>query len=253
MPTPLEGPLSPAWDPSSRTPTWNPSLASTPMPTPLEGPLSPAWDPSSGTPTWNPSPAPTLLTTTEFENPGMRPLCTPRCSLDIRTVGKWLLDNRLLHKRLDVRIRGTAKTLFHNGRYENQSGFTVMTQVPSSVNESLTVKLGYEQTKRKFKLCYLFPEMTTEIPRVVAPDAALPVVSSIGQRVVIIGPFLGGSSDMVGNYALIEDPMDSSIKSDLGLARVCSSGEWSGIASYFPDTSLCRSLPGVVEWEGSLY
>ena len=167
-------------------------------------------------------------------------------------VGKWLLDSRLLNKRLDIRIRGTKKTLFHNGRYENQCGFTVLTQVPSSVNESVTVKLGYEQTKRKFQLCYLFPEMTTEIPRVVGPEAASPVVSSIGQRVVIIGPFLGGPSDMVGNYALIEDSMDSSMKSDLGLARVCSAGEWTGVASYFPDTSLCRSLCGAVEWEGSL-
>jgi hypothetical protein len=167
---------------------------------------------------------------------------------DIRVVGKWLLDDRLLNKRLDVRIRGTTRTLFHNGRYENQCGFTVLTRAPSSVNESVIVKLGYEQTKRKFQLCYLFPEMTTEVPKVVGPDAARPVVSSIGQRVVIIGPILGGPSDMVGNYALIEE----STESNLGLARVCSSGEWHGIASYFPDTSLCRSLPEFAEWEGSL-
>ena len=169
----------------------------------------------------------------------------------VRIVGKWLLDSRLLNKRLDVRIRGTTKTLFHNGRYENQCGFTVLTQVPSSANESVTVKLGYEQTKRKFQLCYLFPETTTEIPKVVGPDAARPVLSSVGERVVIIGPFLGGPSDMIGNYALIEDAMDSSMESNLGLARVCSSGKWSGIACYFPGTSLCRSLREVVEWEGS--
>jgi len=154
-------------------------------------------------------------------------------------LGEWLLNPKLIHKRLDVRIKGTASTLFHNGRYENTCGFVVLEAAPSSVNTSIVVKLGWERTQRKFPLLYLSPELTTENSPFVSAELARSVLSSVGQRVVIIGPDINGDSRLVGYYGTI-------IRPEHDLFPVCAcvlvrySGE--GYASYFHEKSICRSL-----------
>src|ERR1700675_1044873 len=110
--------------------------------------------------------------------------------------GEWLLDPRLLNK-------GTLSTLFHNGRYENQCGFIILKKVPSSVTESVTVKVRFSQSQWPFHPRYLLPEMTPENPPFVPAEAAQPIVSVIGKCVVIVGPDLYNNSSAVGSYGQI--------------------------------------------------
>jgi hypothetical protein len=169
---------------------------------------------------------------------------------DLMGVGEWLLDERLLNRRLDICVRGTAPTLFHNGRYENQAGFLVLTERPSSVNQSILVKIGYHQSKLLFPLRYLAPEYTTEIilPKMMQPSTARPVVSTLGARVVIIGADLAGNHNFVGHYGFI---VDCPYHLDPGQACVhivdCISH-----FGYFDEKVLCRSVAEPVEWEDSV-
>lgn len=118
-------------------------------------------------------------------------------------LGQWMLDPRLTGKKLDVRIQGTRVTLFHNGHYENKCGFVVLKRVPTDVNDSVVVRIGFEQTQRPFLLRYLVPERTTERPGFVQAAVAKPIIQDFGERVVIIGPYLNGSSDTVGSFGTI--------------------------------------------------
>ena len=154
--------------------------------------------------------------------------------------GEWLLNSKLVHKRLDVRIKGTASALFYNGRYENRCGFVVLEAVPSSVNTSVTVKLGWERTRRKFPLRYLSPELTTENPPSISAEVACSVLSSIGQRVVIIGADINGDSCLVGDYGTIIRPEHHLFP--LCACVLVSYSRGQGFASYFPENSICRSL-----------
>jgi hypothetical protein len=156
------------------------------------------------------------------------------------SVGEWLLNERLLHKKIDVRINGTRKDLFHNGLHENKTGFVVLDTVPSGVDKSVNVKLGYEQSNWRFPLRYLVPETTTENPPFVPPKSARPIISTPGLRVVVIGADLSGNSSLVGSYGLLIDPGFALMP---GQACVyLSSGELSGHGAYFEEKSLCRSL-----------
>jgi hypothetical protein len=114
-----------------------------------------------------------------------------------------LLDSRLLHKRLDVRINGTRTTLWHNARYEDQCGLLELAKEVTSVKDSVFVRMGYNRSKIYFPLIHIFPETTTEKPGFVLPSAAQPVVKTIGRRVVIIGPDLEGRTDFFGYYAIV--------------------------------------------------
>jgi hypothetical protein len=153
-------------------------------------------------------------------------------------LGGWLLNGKLLHKRLDVRIKGTMTTAFYNGRYENQCGYVVLESIPSSTASSVTVRVGFEQSRRSFKLFYLFPELTTENPGFVSREAAHPVVSSMGQRVVIIGPDLTGNTEFIGNHSqIIQSHYELQPTDALVLLWVHGSQ-----AAYFNEKSLCRSL-----------
>ena len=80
------------------------------------------------------------------------------------TIGQWLLDEQLLFKRLDVRIKGTLQPPFYNGKYEGRLGFIVIRSVPKTLSDSITVSLGYEQAQRSFHVKHLVPEITTERP-----------------------------------------------------------------------------------------
>jgi hypothetical protein len=154
--------------------------------------------------------------------------------------GEWLLDARLLHKRLDVRIKGTTNSLSHLGRYENKIGYIILDAVPSSINASVTVKVGYVEARRPFPVCHLFPETTTENPPFVSTEAARPVVSMPGQRVVVIGADLNGDLHLVGSYGIV---VASGYVLQPGHAAICiSSGDFVGHGAYFEEKSICRSL-----------
>jgi hypothetical protein len=116
---------------------------------------------------------------------------------------EWLLNAQLLHVRLDVRVQGTTKTLWYNGRYEDACSILVLTAKPSGLDVTVPVKVGYEQSLAHFPLRYLIPEVTTEQPKVTLPSAAQHVISCVGERVVIIGPDLTGNMEPIGCYTLI--------------------------------------------------
>lgn len=159
-----------------------------------------------------------------------------------------MLDPRLLYKRLDVRIKGTTRCLFHNGTYEDADGFTVLTGIPKNTDTSIFVKVGFEQSRIRFPLRFLFPEMTTQRPFFVPLKLATPVVSTYQQRVVIIGPDCYDKLDLVGNYGRITNT-GYSLASDQAYVMV-TTGLRRGEGSYFHGQSLCRSHDEPVVWDG---
>lgn len=153
-------------------------------------------------------------------------------------------------KRLDVRIQGTINPVFHKGRYEGQSGFTVITKQPADVTTSTIVKLGYSENRLAFQLRHLLPETTTERAGFVTCEAAVPITSVVNTRVVVIGPDLSGDVSWIGTYGFIvlcPYPLES------GQALVRDLG---GRHAYFHCDSLCRSYMSdqgaPVNWYGTL-
>jgi hypothetical protein len=157
-------------------------------------------------------------------------------------LGEWLLNEKLLHKQLDVRIKGTVDTLFYNGKYENKCGFVVLDSVPFNTASSVTVRIGLEQSRRSFKLFYLFPQTTTENPGFVPAEAARPVVSTVGQRVVIIGPDVTGNSEYIGSYGMVIECCYNLPPGD-ALVLMYYPGPNSTFPAYFNESYLCRSHP----------
>lgn len=116
-----------------------------------------------------------------------------------------------------------------------------MKSVPTSVEESIVVKIGYEQTQRPFPLRYLVPLRTTERPPFVAALAAQSIVKEFNQRVVIIGPDLTGTSGAIGSFGTV---VNSFFLLPPGEALVMIRGR--NVADeylYFHEDSLCRSHP----------
>ena len=171
-------------------------------------------------------------------------LHAPSCISGIESyLGEWLLDPRLVNKKLDVRISGTTNPIWRKGRYKNKPGFIVLRISLKSVDDSITVMMGYTQGQVSFRAYHLSPEITMEQE---GPDSrtahpALPMISVLGTRVVIIGADVMGTSSYIGQYALIIYTPYT-----LGLGEVCiqiTNGQRdAGFIGYFNQTSLCRSL-----------
>jgi hypothetical protein len=81
------------------------------------------------------------------------------------SLGKWLLDARLLNKQLDVCIQATKRTLYCNGHYEDACRFLVLEQTPSDINTSIIVKIGFAEGHLHFPVWHIFPLTTTEWPQ----------------------------------------------------------------------------------------
>jgi hypothetical protein len=157
----------------------------------------------------------------------------------------------LQKKRLDIRIRGTTDNIWHNGAYENACGFLVLTKVPKSINDSVIVKIGYNQSKIYFPLRYIFPQVTTERSMFISRSAASPIVKTIGERVVIIGKDVEGKSDYIGHHAVVIYciwPLPPA----QGCLQISTAGRNRGIIRYFSEESLCRSDDGEFDWYGTM-
>lgn len=152
-----------------------------------------------------------------------------------------MLDSRLVGKKLDVRVMGTAS--IYKGRYENQCGFITMTETPADLYASTTVRIGFEESRRSFPIGYLHPQTTTERPPFVVAKDAVALTSQLGQRVVIIGPDIEGSTQLIGQYCYIVHS-GHSLPVGLALVERCISGD-DGKCSwgYFNEGSICRSHP----------
>lgn len=161
------------------------------------------------------------------------------CNLEL-LLGEWLLDPRLVGKRLDVRIMGTAQTSFRDGRYENQCGFTTLTATPANIHSSTTVRMGFAEARVSFPAVYLWPQRTTERPPFVSKDVAGPITSNFGQRVVIIGSDVENNAEFIGNYGIVVHS-GYTLLAGIALVQVCSAGDSFGKYGYFNEKSICRS------------
>jgi hypothetical protein len=150
-----------------------------------------------------------------------------------------MLDPRLVGKKLDVRIKGTTQTSFHNGCYENHCGFTILKAAPATVHSSTTVRIGFAEAQKSFPVGYLYPQTTTERPPFVSREAAGSITSNIGQRVVIIGPDVKENKELIGNYGHVVHS-GWILQAGLALVQVCSADSY-GNWGYFNENSLCRS------------
>jgi hypothetical protein len=137
--------------------------------------------------------------------------------------------------------------MFRNGRYENRRGFLVLTK-GLKLDDSVLVKIGYEESRLTFPLCYIHPEMTTERPMIVSPDAAQQVISVPGERVVIIGPDITGDSNAIGCQAIIVNCPYDLLPGQACVGIITS--HLHGQYRYVHEDSLCRSTVGDIDWEG---
>ena len=130
-----------------------------------------------------------------------------------------------------------------NGRYERQIGFVILHKPIKSRESSVSVKVGYAQSRVWFRACHLEPEMTTEVPGPF-PEASVParpLFNVAGARIVIIGCDLDNNGDYIGEYGLI-------IRCPYPLAweqacvQIVGGENHEGHIRYFASSSLCRSF-----------
>jgi hypothetical protein len=167
------------------------------------------------------------------------------------SLGEWLLDARLLNKRLDVCIQGTKRTLYRNGRYKDACGFLVLEQTPSDVSTSIIVKIGFAEGRLHFPVWHIFPLTTMERPQPsqIRPNDVKPIISSPRKWVVIIGLDLDGKADFIGCCGLIAE-CDLELGRGQAYIYIIVPGSIDGQYGYFYESSLCQSTAGTIEWFG---
>lgn len=173
------------------------------------------------------------------------PCTQPSWARNVVPVANWLVTygHRLLNKKLDVRVKGTTNPPWHNGRFEDQLGFMVLTHGVYSLDSPIVVKIGFLESRAALQARHVVPEVTTERPRYPSknpPPAVMDILSVPGIRVVIIGPDMNGSAAYVGNYALVQK-CAYGLEPGVGLVQIGSMGEHWGEYIYVPIDSICRS------------
>jgi hypothetical protein len=149
--------------------------------------------------------------------------------------GKWLVEPRLLKKRIDVRIKGTVTDCYHGGRYEDQIGTIEMFFAPTGISSAVEVVVGANKTRRKFKLQYLEPVRTNESGPLPA-DKPISIEHCPGQRVIVIGPDLHGQTIFIGFYGKITQSQHHLLP-----GHACVYIKEHNCFTYFDIASLCRS------------
>ena len=133
---------------------------------------------------------------------------------------------------------------FHNGRYEDSCGWIEPDFSLSKTDESIFVRVGFVQSKLKFRLHHLQPLKTTEHLGYISAAAAQPVVSAVGMRVVITGADTYGDTRWIGQYGLVvrsPQPTPPEIGCVACIPRWPPAPNQTQTASYFHQDSLCRS------------
>jgi hypothetical protein len=129
--------------------------------------------------------------------------------------------------------------LVQGGRYEGQIGHVTMQKVPMNVDAVVRVRTGFTESQVWFPARCLWPHRTTARPGFVLPEDAHPVISVLGERVVIIGADVSGNSDWIGEYGRV---VQSEFLPPPGSACVQAlSGPSLGGLRFFLENSLCRS------------
>ncbi|KAF4565739.1 hypothetical protein EYR36_002317 [Pleurotus pulmonarius] len=120
--------------------------------------------------------------------------------------GRWLLDARLMHKKLEIVIRGTRSgTWFRGGIYEGKQGYLVVTDKVKNVRADIFVRVDS-----------VVSSPWTRIPiRYVWPNGSSFRVST---RVVVTGPSIDGRDNCVGSYGTVLN-CEYAIREDVRMIR----------------------------------
>jgi hypothetical protein len=127
----------------------------------------------------------------------------------------------------------------HNGRYEGELGYLTMEKVLPNADAVVSVRVGFHESRVWLPLRCLEPHRTTARPRFVSPEDASPIISVIGEHVVLIGADVSGNSDWFGEYGQV---VQCPVPCPPGSASVqAMSGPSLGYVKFFEEKSLCRS------------
>jgi hypothetical protein len=139
-----------------------------------------------------------------------------------------------------VFIQGTTVgILVLGGRYEGQIGYMTLSTVPPNVDTRVHIRVGFTEANAFIPPRCLWPHRTTARPGFVPLEDARPVISVLGERVVIIGADVSGNSDWIGEYGRVvqcEFPPPPASACVQAL-----SGPSLGHLKFFHENSLCRS------------
>jgi hypothetical protein len=119
----------------------------------------------------------------------------------------WLRQSALRGTWLDVVCRCPPD--YYKGRYNGWVG--TIKGVPQKILPGdkgvVEVWLGptTEVTKRKLKVQYLFPLVTTEFPPHILPQEARSIMGVVGMQVVVIGPNIWGENQFLGHRGLMAE------------------------------------------------
>ncbi|KDQ28557.1 hypothetical protein PLEOSDRAFT_1102604 [Pleurotus ostreatus PC15] len=149
--------------------------------------------------------------------------------------GSWLLDRRLMHRKLEIEIAGTKGSgTFRKGIYEGCKGYTIITEPIRSVACDIFVKVDSMESSpmTRIPIKYLWPKSSIFPP---------------SWRVVVKGGTLEDNESYIGSYALIA-PCTYELDYNVRLAYILPSGPY----EYFQISSLCSSGT-MAEWLGYRY
>ncbi|KAF4571128.1 hypothetical protein EYR36_001601 [Pleurotus pulmonarius] len=153
----------------------------------------------------------------------------------IASDGTWLLDERLMHRKLEIEIAGTkGGDVFRKGIYEGCKGYTIITAPIRSVSCDIFVKVDsmVSSPMTRIPIIYLRPKSSTFPP---------------AWRVVVKGGTLEDNDSYIGRYAFIA-PCTYDLNYNVRLVYILPFGPY----EYFDVASLCSS-GAMAEWLGYKY
>ena len=111
--------------------------------------------------------------------------------------------------------------------------------MPPNVETRVPVLMGFTEAKVWIPPHCIFPNRTTERPGFHLPREVHPIISALGEHVVIIGADVSGNSDWIGEYRRVVQceflpPLHSASVQAL-------TGPSTGQIKFFHENSLCHS------------
>ncbi len=150
--------------------------------------------------------------------------------------GSWLLDQRLMHRKLEVEVSGTKSLdCFRNGQLEGCKGYTVVTTpIRRQRSADIFVKIDSVDSTpmTRIPIRYLWPKNST------FPPAC---------RVVVRGATIDGNETHIGEYGVVYNSTYE-LTYNVRCIYILPSGPF----EYFDTISLCSS-GAKVEWMGYTY
>ncbi|KAJ7138543.1 hypothetical protein C8R43DRAFT_1132078 [Mycena crocata] len=208
--------------------------------------------PDSGFEDFDTPPSPTLILAAAKSIPVHPRPPSPKISpQDIRDQGKycqWLLDKRLRHKRLDIRIEGLEQSnLFSKlgkkaQQQEGALGILVIQNTLRNIDTLIEVRIDAVRWD-SFRLPGRCIKPMRTILRPPFERRKTPLIE-VQTRVVVIGPDTSGSSSKIGEYAQTVPGETNDVVKVVFSGSVDRNVE----SGYYDMHSLCRSVNESMEW-----